>query len=153
MLIKKNKKIKEVQEKLQLKNKKINAQKNELNKYKANLEKIVEKRTHELIVAKEKAEESDKLKSAFLSNISHEIRTPMNAIIGFISVLKDMKINDLEKENYYQLINENSNELLNLLDDIIDISKIESGGIDIIKEDIDINNELDKYYSIFKNIN
>ncbi len=103
----------------------------ELSKYKNHLEELVEKRTKELEEAKEKAEESDRLKTAFLSNMSHEIRTPMNAIIGFSGLLIDQ--NDLESKNqeYTDIIRNSCTYLLNLVDDIIDISKIEIGQVDI----------------------
>jgi PAS domain S-box-containing protein len=88
-----------------------------------------------LITAKEKAEESDKLKSAFLSNMSHEIRTPMNAILGFSTLLSDTSLSEGEKSEYVQIIKERGNDLLRIIDDIIDVAKIESGQIKIeIKE-------------------
>jgi PAS domain S-box-containing protein len=82
---------------------------------------------HELVIAKEKAEESDKLKTAFLTSMSHEIRTPMNHIIGFLDFLKDPELPITEREEYVQIIHESSQVLLRLIDDIIDIAKIESG--------------------------
>ncbi len=82
---------------------------------------------HELIKAKEKAEESDKLKTAFLTSMSHEIRTPMNHIIGFMDLLKDPELPQNEREEYSQIIYDSGQVLLRLIDDIIDIAKIESG--------------------------
>jgi len=82
----------------------------------------------ELIKAKEKAEESDQLKSAFLANMSHEIRTPMNSIIGFSSLLED-EISEEEKRSFISRIKDNSQQLLSLINDIIDISKIEANQI------------------------
>lgn len=88
-----------------------------------------------LITAKEKAEESDKLKSAFLSNMSHEIRTPMNAILGFSTLLSDPGVSEDEKAEFVHIIRERGNDLLRIIDDIIDVAKIESGQIKIeIKE-------------------
>jgi PAS domain S-box-containing protein len=88
-----------------------------------------------MIAAKEKAEESDKLKSAFLSNMSHEIRTPMNAILGFSSLLSDPALSDDERTEFIQIIKERGNDLMRIIDDIIDVAKIESGQIKIeIKE-------------------
>ena len=88
-----------------------------------------------LIAAKEKAEESDKLKSAFLSNMSHEIRTPMNAILGFSTLLSDPGVSEEEKAEFVHIIRERGNDLLRIIDDIIDVAKIESGQIKIeIKE-------------------
>ncbi|HEX3007506.1 MAG TPA: PAS domain S-box protein [Bacteroidales bacterium] len=79
--------------------------------------------------AKEKAEESDRLKSAFLSNMSHEIRTPMNAILGFSDLLIKASLTEKKKAEYIGIINSSGNQLLSLINDIIDISKIESNQI------------------------
>lgn len=97
-----------------------------------------------LLDAKEKAEESDHLKSAFLANMSHEIRTPMNAILGFAELITmpDSEITPFEKENFVKLINSSGNNLLRLIDDIIDISKIEAGQIKIHKKECHLNNTL-----------
>jgi len=81
----------------------------------------------ELLEAKAKAEESDRLKSAFLANMSHEIRTPMNAICGFSKLLERDNIDESKRKDYVDIINTNSQELLSIINDIIDISKIESG--------------------------
>jgi signal transduction histidine kinase len=85
----------------------------------------------ELIAAKNKAELSDKLKSSFLTNISHEIRTPMNAIVGLSELLKEKGYSQQEKTDFLNLIVSNSNSLLGLIDDILDISKIESNQLNI----------------------
>ncbi|CAM4400640.1 ATP-binding protein [Flavobacterium terrigena] len=84
----------------------------------------------ELIASKIKAEESDKLKSAFLMNLSHEIRTPMNAIVGFSDLLLDEKTTEFEKHEYVRIIQYNSRSLLSIVDDLIEMSKIDS---DLIK--------------------
>ncbi len=91
----------------------------------------------ELVEAKLKAEENDKLKSAFLANMSHEIRTPMNAIIGFSDLLKDDNLSHEEQVSYIDIIQSKSEDLMLLINDIIDISKIESGSLEV--ECIDIN--------------
>lgn len=104
----------------------------------------------ELILAKEKAQESDKLKSAFLANMSHEIRTPMNAIIGFLGLMKNTE-NKEKKEYYTTIINQNAESLLNIINDIVDVSKIEAKQIDIYKNDIDPNYLLNNLYTSFKN--
>ncbi len=93
---------------------------------------------HELKQAKVKAEEADKLKSAFLANMSHEIRTPMNAIVGFADLLSRPNLNDSEKEEYIGIIKGSSNNLLNLINDIIDLSKIEVEKINIKKTEFEI---------------
>jgi len=95
-----------------------------------------------LMEAKEKAEESDRLKSAFLANMSHEIRTPMNAMIGFTQLLTEFESNPEERENYISLIQGSCNDLLGLIDDIIDISKIEAGQFKIFKSDYFVDNIL-----------
>lgn len=77
--------------------------------------------------AKEKAEESDRLKSAFLANVSHEIRTPMNGIVGFLELLQSPGIGEAKKEKYFEMVNQSSQRLLETINDIIEISKIESG--------------------------
>ena len=91
----------------------------------------------ELIQAKEKAEESDRLKSAFLANMSHEIRTPLNAIVGFSSLLAETDEADL-RHVYMSLVQENNELLLNLISDILDISKIEAGAIDLTTGWVDV---------------
>jgi PAS domain S-box-containing protein len=85
----------------------------------------------ELIKAKERAEESDRLKSAFLANMSHEIRTPMNAIIGFTQLLSDPNIASNKKEEFIKIITHNGQTLIRLIDDIIDIARIEAGQLTI----------------------
>ena len=85
----------------------------------------------ELIIAKNKAEESDKLKSAFLANMSHEIRTPLNSIIGFSELLADSHFQIEEKDEFIGHIINNGNSLLNIISDIMDISKMESGMVKI----------------------
>ncbi|MEA1876036.1 MAG: PAS domain-containing protein, partial [Bacteroidota bacterium] len=92
----------------------------------------------DLLMAKEKAEESDRLKSSFLANISHEIRTPMNAIIGFSDLLVSDTINEEEKQNFKLLIRQNSDSLLQMISDIIEFSKIESGQAEFHSEHIEL---------------
>ena len=97
------------------------------------------KRTqHMLIEAKTKAETLDRLKSAFLANMSHEIRTPLNAIVGFSSLLIEECTRE-EREQYYSIIQENNHMLLQLISDILDLSKIEAGTFDFINTWVDIN--------------
>jgi len=101
--------------------------------------------------AKEKAEQSDRLKSAFLSNLSHEIRTPMNAIVGFSNLLDGPTLND-EQHYYIEQINKGTKTLLNLIEDLIDIAKIETNEFRIDYEQINLNSLLyevyEKYYYI-----
>ena len=93
----------------------------------------------ELIKAKEKAEESDKLKTAFLHNISHEIRTPMNAIVGFSALLGEPDLDDLSRKSYIDVIMQSSNHLLSIITDIVDISNIEANLIKTVKNEINLN--------------
>lgn len=92
----------------------------------------------ELRKEKAKAEESDKLKSAFLANMSHEIRTPMNAIIGFSEMLKDPELSQTDRDEFISIINANSESLLRLIEEIVDIAKIESGHISIKMADTNL---------------
>lgn len=92
----------------------------------------------ELLVSKEKAEESNRLKTAFLANMSHEIRTPLNAIVGFSSVLVSDDSSPAEKAQYCDIIQKNSDLLLHLINDILDISRMESGKIKFVWEECDV---------------
>ena len=104
--------------------------------------KELQERNQELIIAKEQAEKSDKLKSAFLANMSHEIRTPMNGILGFAELIKDNDDLDDIYENV-DIILKNSNHLLGLISDIVDVSKIEAGVMMLNPEKFLLNNLLD----------
>jgi PAS domain S-box-containing protein len=106
----------------------------------------------ELQLAKTKAEESDKLKSAFLANMSHEIRTPMNAICGFSKLLENNNLDIKKRNEYVDIINSNSSYLLGIINDIVDISKIESGLVTVEKKPTNINAIIDNQISIFRNI-
>jgi len=114
----------------------IEKQNAELEHHRNNLELLVEKRTEELEHAKDKAEESERLKMAFLSNMSHEIRTPMNAIMGFSSLLSIDGYSNEEKKTFSDLINSNSNSLLLLIDDILDLSRIEANQLNVVNTKI-----------------
>ena len=104
----------------------------------------------ELISAKIKAEESELLKSAFLANMSHEIRTPMNGILGFTELLKNMDLNGEQQQQYIGIIEKSGARLLNIINDIICISKIESKGIFITLADTNINELMEFIYNFFK---
>jgi len=107
----------------------------------------------ELIIAKEKAEESDKLKSAFLSNMSHEIRTPMNSIIGFSKLYQRDDLDSEKRVRYSNFVINSGKQLLNIVNDILDLSKIESDQIHIKSEEIDLNKLIDEIYNSFQENN
>jgi len=100
--------------------------------------------------AKLKAEESDKLKSAFLSNIAHEIRTPMHGILGFADMLKTASLSNEQMMEYIAIIEKSSGRMLNTITDLIEISRIESGQTEINLSILDIDGQLDSIYAIFK---
>lgn len=94
-----------------------------------------------LVQARNRAEESDRLKTAFIANMSHEIRTPLNAIVGFTSLLPDIT-DDAERQGLLDLVNENTQKLLRIVDDVVSISKIESGQEQLVMTTFDLNNLL-----------
>lgn len=100
----------------------------------------------ELIIAKSKAEESDNLKTAFLENMSHEVRTPLNGILGFAEFLKDPDLDKEQVEQYIGIIDASSKQLLTIINDILDISKIQAGQITLSKTDVDITDLLEDLY-------
>ena len=120
---------------------------NELMKSNVQIQRI----NDELMAAKQKAEESDRLKSAFLANMSHEIRTPMNAIIGFTEILQKPDLPAEKKERYGRLIKQRSRDLLRIIEDVLDISKIEVGQMKVIQSEVNLSlllNEIFEYYKL-----
>ncbi len=118
----------------------------ELAAYRDHLEEIVKLRTAELESAKERAESADKMKSAFLATMSHELRTPLNAIIGFTSIiLQGMSgpIND-EQSEQLGMVQRSSHHLLNLINDVLDISKIEAGQLEVYPEAFNVRESIEK---------
>jgi signal transduction histidine kinase/ligand-binding sensor domain-containing protein len=110
------------------------------------LEERIRERTEELEISKIKAEESDKIKSAFLENISHEFRTPMNAILGGVMILCEEDLNKEEREYYASVILQNSDSLLKMIDDILDLSRMEAGEMPNQLTPIDIEFFCDQLY-------
>lgn len=106
-----------------------------------------------LKVAKMNAEESDRLKTAFLANMSHEIRTPMNSIVGFSNLLNDPKLKEEKRQEFLKHILQSSNVLLSLIDDIIDISKIEAGQMSVHVQETKVNEIVRSTFSSFKESN
>ncbi|TRX65997.1 hybrid sensor histidine kinase/response regulator [Carboxylicivirga sp. M1479] len=109
-------------------------QKSELERHRYYLEELVQERTVDLQEAKEKAENADRLKTAFLANLSHEIRTPMNAIVGFSSLLSSDVYDKEERKEFANAVQKSSDSLLVLINDIIDISRIETGQIQLVSK-------------------
>lgn len=103
----------------------------------------------ELLAAKEKAEQSDQLKSAFLANMSHEIRTPMNGILGFAELLKEPNLAGEKQQEYISIIEESGERMLNIINDIISISKIEAGLMEVNIQNSNINDQIDYIYHFF----
>lgn len=110
----------------------------------------IQKMNAELMEAKDKAEESDKLKSAFLANMSHEIRTPVNAIMGFSSLLTESDVSEEKQKSFTQIIHSNCQQLLSIISDVIDISKIEAGQINIDLQPLNIDDFLGEIYLTYK---
>ncbi len=108
------------------------------------------KKEEELELARKKAEESDHLKTAFLANMSHEIRTPMNAILGFTSLLAQDNLSPNDKTTYAEIVHSKGNELMQMLNDLIDISKIEAGIITMTRESFNLNKLLEEFTKVAK---
>jgi len=104
----------------------------------------------ELILAKEKAEENERLKTAFLANMSHEIRTPMNGILGFAGLLKEPKLSGKEQQEYIDIIEKSGARMLNIINDIIAISKVESGQMKTFISPTNVNEQIEYIYNFFK---
>ncbi|HSQ46800.1 MAG TPA: PAS domain S-box protein [Lutibacter sp.] len=127
-------------------------EKGEITNYLAVKEDITQHKQilNELVVAKEHAEESDRLKSAFLANMSHEIRTPMNGILGFAGLLKEPGLTGEQQQKYIKIIEKSGDRMLNIINDIVDISKIESGLMEVYIKETNINEQVENIYNFFK---
>ncbi|ASB48343.1 PAS domain S-box protein [Alkalitalea saponilacus] len=119
---------------------------NQLKQHNVELENL----NKEFFIAKEKAEQSDRLKTAFLQNMSHEIRTPMNGILGFSELLRTPGLSDQRKDSYVRYISESTNQLLNIVDDIIDISRLETGDLVLVQDEVDLAEILQKVYNQYR---
>ncbi|MFA7359597.1 MAG: response regulator [Candidatus Kapaibacterium sp.] len=114
------------------------------------LQELLKTESSQLLSAKQRAEESDRLKSAFLANMSHEIRTPMNGILGFASLLGESDVSDKDQKEYIGIIQKSGERLLNLINDIVEISKIESGLMKVNIKRTNINEHIDYIFNILK---
>lgn len=137
---------KQSEQQLQIKNQEYMILNKELQE---SLERIQNINT-ELEKAKVRAEESDKLKMSFLTNISHEIRTPMNGILGFAELLKSPELTGAEQNKYIKIIEKSSYRMLNIINDLIDISKIEAGQTEIHVQETPVNTIIDDLFTFFK---
>lgn len=144
-----NKEIERHNKKLIKQRDQISQQNKELEMHRTQLQSMVQARTKDLEAEKLKAQESDRLKSAFLANMSHEIRTPLNAIMGFIDLLQTEAFSDDERKDINNIIQQNSNDLLQLINDIIDISIIEADQLVIKKKEFYINEFLEELASTY----
>ncbi len=108
------------------------------------------KTAEDLVSAKERAEESDRLKSAFLANVSHEIRTPMNGILGFAELLEHPSLSIEQQHKYIEIIRKSGERMLNTVNDIIDISKIDAGQVSFERSKVDLKEDIEMLYLFFK---
>lgn len=121
----------------------------ELHKYQGHLEEVVRERTSELVLAKEQAEMANRAKSIFLANMSHELRTPLNAVLGFSRLMKNEPDVTEEQMKSFNIITRSGEHLLNLINNVLDISKIESGRMTLEESDLDLHQLLQEMQSLF----
>jgi len=143
------KKVKKKNAIIKKQNQLIKTKNKELNNYKKHLENIVAERTEKLLEEKERAEESDRLKTEFLNNFSHEIRTPLNGIIGFSSLLGNKVIENEKKERFISIIKDSGNQLLKIVENILEYSRITTGQIKTTITSIQVCNVITEIYEPF----
>ncbi|MDX8337557.1 ATP-binding protein [Draconibacterium sp. IB214405] len=132
-----------------LRQEKLVEKQNEIEQININLENKVAERTKDLLHAKEKAEHSERLKSAFLANVSHEIRTPMNGILGFTELLKDPNVSGEDFQHFISIIEQSGHRLVDTVNDIVEISKIEAGSVDVSLSKFDIQDLVNELLNFF----
>jgi len=135
--------------KLKQKNQIINEQHKELEKYKNQLENLVDEKSRDLKLALQKAEQSNALKSSFLNNLSHEIRTPMNAVMGILHIINEEKNNEIEGE--LKIVNSSFNQLLYLIEEILLLSKLQTEQIDIKYSEVSLKRICQDAVTVLKN--
>jgi PAS domain S-box-containing protein len=137
--------LKELNKKLQEQNEQIVSQNEEYE----TLNEELNQKNKELEVAREKAEESDRLKSAFLANMSHEIRTPMNGIMGFADLLRNPRLDGSKKDHYVNMIRRSGRRMLEIINNLLDIAKIESGQIEVENSTTSLNDLMEELLAFF----
>ncbi|ADE54049.1 histidine kinase [Coraliomargarita akajimensis DSM 45221] len=142
--------VKERTQELELLLAHVEAQNKALMMHREHLESMVNTRTKELEIAKNEAELSDRIKTAFLQNMSHEIRTPMNAIVGFLEMLKADDLTREEHDDFSNIIRSNSQTLLVLIDDILDMARLEAGELRIDREPVLLNDLMYELEAVFE---
>lgn len=135
---------------LEKNNEKLTVELQQLNKALIIKNKVLEETNSELLIAKQKAEESDKLKDHFVRNMSHEIRTPLNAIVGFSELITKLNITDVERSRFNEIIVNNSNQLLRTMDKILVVSRLETEHSDVVVFPTDINKMFHECYLNFE---
>lgn len=150
MIHERTRKLEVAYKELLLKNTKIREQNRQIERHQIELEQKVNERTRDLEVAKRKAEESDRLKSSFLANMSHEIRTPLNAITGFSALVSSDNYSPDRKLKYVNIIKTNAASLLKLVEDILDVSRIEAEQLTIKKGFFDFDVMLSEINATFQ---
>ena len=153
-LQKKNEDLETAEEELRASNEELNEVNQKLEEQNDELEDInnrLEKQKVELKQAKEKAEESDRLKSAFLTNMSHEIRTPMNSIMGFSQILQDREFPTNKHREFLDIIHSSTKHLLNIINDLVDVSKIQANQLSIHLRPFSLNEVMQQLYSTWNN--
>ena len=114
------------------------------------LQELLRKESVELLLAKQRAEESDRLKSAFLTNMSHEIRTPMNGILGFTDLLSEPQLDDRDQQKYLGIVKKSAARMFNLINEIVEIAKIESGQTEVVYKEINLQDQIDHIFYLLK---
>ena len=133
-------------------NEELSNSQNELQLLNEELEFRIAERTKELLEAKEKAEESDRLKTSFLSNISHEFRTPMNGIIGFSKLISDENTTAEERKEYASVLNSSCKRLLSLVNDVVEMSKLDANNVEIKKSNINLDDVILDVFEAYSNL-